>query len=199
MGSMKTLGALFAISAILSAAPLTKAERKAAINEMKRTSKLFHAALKNVSGSQWKFKAGSAWSVAETAEHITLSEETIPGLIPQALKTPAKPPAADAAQKDATILKMVPVRDQKVQAPEQLKPTNKWPDKKAMLAEFDKRRKKNMDYVNTTQDDLRAHAVPHPILGPLDGYQWLLLTSAHTERHVNQIKEVQANANYPKK
>lgn len=196
---MKTLGCLFTVSVLLAAAPLTPAERKNAINEMKRTAKLFHAALKNVSPEQWKFKAGSAWSVAETAEHITLSEETIAGIALQALKSPAKAPAPDAAQKDAVILKSVPVRDQKVQAPEQLKPTNKWPDKKAMLAEFDKRRKKNIDYLRTTQDELRAHSVPHPILGPLDGYQWLLLTSAHTERHVNQIKEVQGNVNYPKK
>jgi hypothetical protein len=32
----------------------------------------------------------------------------------------------------------------------------------------------------------------------LDAYRWVLLMSAHTERHTNQIKEVKADPNFPK-
>jgi hypothetical protein len=32
----------------------------------------------------------------------------------------------------------------------------------------------------------------------LDGYQWLLLLSAHTERHTAQIAEVKAHTGFPR-
>jgi hypothetical protein len=33
----------------------------------------------------------------------------------------------------------------------------------------------------------------------MDAYQYLVLMATHTARHTAQIKEVQANANYPAK
>jgi hypothetical protein len=35
--------------------------------------------------------------------------------------------------------------------------------------------------------------------GPLDAYQWLLLISGHTERHLAQILEVKADPNFPRR
>jgi len=32
----------------------------------------------------------------------------------------------------------------------------------------------------------------------MDGYQWILLLSAHSQRHTAQLLEVKANANFPK-
>jgi hypothetical protein len=32
----------------------------------------------------------------------------------------------------------------------------------------------------------------------MDAYQFLVMIAAHTERHVAQIQEVKATANYPK-
>ena len=55
-----------------------------------------------------------------------------------------------------------------------------------------------MDYVRTTNDDLRDHFGPHPMLGTMDAYQWILLISAHSERHTKQIEEVKADPNFPK-
>ena len=55
-----------------------------------------------------------------------------------------------------------------------------------------------MDYVHTTNDDLRDHFGPHPMLGTLDAYQWILLISAHSERHTKQIEEVKADPNFPR-
>ena len=43
-------------------------------------------------------------------------------------------------------------------------------------------------------------AVDGSFLGmPLDAYEFLLLISAHSERHTKQILEVEADPNYPKK
>src|SRR6185436_6164496 len=57
---------------------LTPEERKKAIDYLKETQKDFLAALDGVSEAQWKFKAGpDRWSIAETAEHIAVTEQFI--------------------------------------------------------------------------------------------------------------------------
>jgi hypothetical protein len=53
-----------------------------------------------------------------------------------------------------------------------------------------------VEYVKSTQDDLRAHGFQGPT-GYVDGYQFLLSVAAHCERHAAQIAEVKASAGYP--
>lgn len=55
-----------------------------------------------------------------------------------------------------------------------------------------------MDYIRTTNDDLRDRFFDHPVLGPMEGYQWLLLIATHSARHTAQIEEVKADPNFPK-
>ena len=99
---------------------------------------------------------------------------------------------------DEQILKMVPDRSRKAQAPEFLKPAGRWANQADVIKAFEEARKGTMDYVKTTNDDLRDHFGPHPLLGPMDAYQWILLISAHSERHTKQIEEVKADPNFPK-
>ncbi len=102
-------------------------------------------------------------------------------------------------EKDENILKLVADRSRPAQAPEPLKPTNNFPTPEAAKAEFSKRRAGSIEYVRSTKDDLRNHAVVSggPI-GIMDAYQQLLLMAAHTERHTAQINEVKAATGYPK-
>lgn len=37
--------------------------------------------------------------------------------------------------------------------------------------------------------DLTTVNAPHPILGPLNGYEWVLFIGQHEERHLNQLRE----------
>jgi hypothetical protein len=38
---------------------------------------------------------------------------------------------------------------------------------------------------------------PHPALGPINAYQWLLVMGGHESRHRRQINGIKADANYP--
>jgi hypothetical protein len=115
------------------------------------------------------------------------------------MTSPADPSKrAEVAGKDEIILTKVPDRSHKVQAPEILKPTNRWATREELTKAFEDSRKATMDYVRTTNDDLRDHFGPHPIVGPMDAYQWIPLISAHSERHTKQIEEVKADPNFPK-
>jgi hypothetical protein len=85
-----------------------------------------------------------------------------------------------------------------VQAPEPLKPTNRFGSPKDSRKHFKKSRAKTIDFVEGTKD-LRQHATDSPLGKKLDAYEWVLLIAAHSERHTKQIDEVKADAKYPKK
>ena len=38
--------------------------------------------------------------------------------------------------------------------------------------------------------DLTKVVAPHPLFGPLNGYQWIAFTAAHMARHADQIREI---------
>lgn len=190
-----------AITSLAQTATLTAEEREAALKQLQATHDAFLQSIAGLSEKQWKFKpAPDRWSVAEVAEHIAVSESALLGMVQkQVMASPAAPEKrAEVQGKDDVILKNVPDRSHKAQAPEFLKPTNRWATQADLTKAFEEERKATMDYVKTTSDDLRDHFGPHPVLGPLDGYQWILLISAHSERHTKQIAEVKADPNFPK-
>ena len=184
-----------------AATTLTAEEREVALKNLQATREAFLKSIAGLSEKQWRFKsAPDRWSVAEVSEHIAVAESTIFGMVRSKIMTSPADPAkrAEVAGKDEIILTRIPDRSHKVQAPEFLKPTNRWATEADVVKAFEDSRQATMDYVRTTNDDLRDHFGPHPVLGSLDGYQWILLISAHSERHTKQIEEVKADPNFPK-
>lgn len=138
--------------------------------------------------------------MAEVAEHITVSESAIFSLVQkQVMQSPAAPEKREQVRgKDEVVLQRIPDRSHKAQAPEFLRPTGRWATEADLTKTFEDSRAATMEYIRTTDDDLRDHFFDHPVLGTLDGYQWLLLISAHSARHTAQIEEVKADPNFPK-
>lgn len=179
---------------------ISQKERDFAVKHLEETKSKFIASIEGLSEAQWKFKpTPERWSVAEVAEHIALSEELILSMITdRVLKTPeARPP--EGAITDEGIIKALTDRTSKAQAPEVLKPSGRWTTQADLVKDFLARRAKTIAYVKETQDPLRSHSTPHPVFKSLDGYQWLLLLSAHSARHTAQIEEVKADPGFPKK
>jgi hypothetical protein len=182
-----------------AATELTAKERDFAINYLQETRKKFLASIDGVTPEQWTFKAGpDRWSIAETAEHIGISESTILGLVTgKIINAPA--PAGEGLSDEKVIAAVVDRSPAaRFQAPEMLKPTNRWATSDALKKDFNDARDKTIAFVKDTKDDLRAHAAPHPVLKSLDAYQWVLLIAAHSARHTAQIEEVKTAAGYPK-
>jgi hypothetical protein len=180
---------------------LTPQEREFALKQFETTRDNFLKSISGLSQKQWTFKpVPDRWSVAEVAEHITVSESTLGGLVQQRLmQSPAAPEKrAEVKGKDELILQKVPDRSHKAQAPEFLRPTGRFATEADLIKAFEDARKTNLDYIRTTNDDLRDHFFDHPVFGPLDGYQWLLLITTHSARHTAQIEEVKADPNFPK-
>jgi len=180
---------------------LTPEERESALKSFQTTRDNFLKSISGLSQKQWTFKpAPDRWSVAEVAEHIAVSESSLSGLVEQKIMmSPAAPEKREQVKgKDEMILQRVPDRSHKAQAPEFLRPTGRWATEADLTKAFEESRKATMDYIRTTNDDLRDHFFDHPVFGTLDGYQWLLLISAHSARHTAQIEEVKADPNFPK-
>lgn len=197
---MLAFAAIAQTAAAPASTPLTAAERETALKSLQATHDAFLQSIAGLSEKQWRFKpAPDRWSVAEVSEHIAVSESTIFGFVQKIMASPATPDKrAEVKVTDEKILMMIPDRSHKAQAPEFLKPTNRWATEPDLIKAFEDSRKATMDYVRTTNDDLRDHFGPHPLLGPMDAYQWILLISAHSERHTKQIEEVKADPNFPK-
>jgi hypothetical protein len=186
---------------VFAGEPLPQGRRDFAMSELHATRKMFLDATANLTPAQWTFKAGpDRWSIAECAEHIAVSEDFIWGMVD---KLVAGPPAdaemiAKTQGKDELLVKMVPDRTQKFQAPEPIQPKKLLSDPTEYVTRFKISRDKHIAYVDTTQDSLRDKVAPHPAAGPLDAYQWILLIAGHSERHTKQILEVKADPNFPK-
>jgi hypothetical protein len=189
---------LAALVAPMYAATLTQAERDRAIAELTASRQQFLDSVAGLSPAQWNFKPDEkTWSVAECAEHIAVSEDVIFGYVSKFVQGPAAPDKKSAVTDDF-ILTAVVNRTQKFQAPEALRPTHRFATPQETIDHFKQSREHTIAYVRDTQDDLRGHFFDHPVLKTLDTYQWILLISAHSQRHTAQLNEVKANPNFPK-
>ena len=181
--------------------PISKKERKTALNFGKETKQKLLKVVKGLSAEQLNWKANdSAWSIANCVEHIAVSEKFIADRAYNSLKEPADPAKrAEIKNKDEEVINWVTNRGKKIKAPEPLRPTGQFGSTEDALKVFLERRDKNMEYFKTTQDDLRNHFVTHSVLGTLDAYQMLVYMIGHTERHTAQIEEIMRSADFPKK
>ena len=75
-------------------------------------------------------------------------------------------------------------------------PKNRFASFDGSLTEFKEKRKANLKFVKSSEDDLRNRYFDFPF-GKVDSYQVILLMSGHTKRHTDQIKEVMASAGFP--
>jgi hypothetical protein len=180
---------------------LTKAERKQIIDYLKSTRDRVLKNNKGLSEAQLNFKAApDRWSVREVTQHLALAEDFLFGMITnQVMKTPETPEKRIAvAGMEEKIIKNVPDRTSKFKAPEPIVPSDtRVPGDAAET--FKTRRNNTIKFIKNTKENLRAHFMDTPGMGPADAWQWFFFIAAHSERHNKQIEEVIANPNFPKK
>jgi hypothetical protein len=185
-------------AAAVSAQEVTPAEKERALQYLETTKRGVLEATKGLSEAQWNFKAGpDRWSVAQVMEHIAAAEDFIRGALKEKIMmAPAGEPGRDVKKADDAVMAMVPDRTNKIQAPEPLVPTNRFGSPEGSVKHFAESRATTEEFLKTTTG-LRDHVTDSP-MGKLDGYEFVLLIAAHSERHTKQINEVKADPNFPK-
>jgi hypothetical protein len=191
--------ALFVLATLAAQAQtLSQADRDKAMKYLESTKLGVLDATKGLSAAQWNFKpAPDRWSVAEVTEHIASAEDFIRGMIVEKVMVGPAPAGENVVEIDEMVMKMIPDRSHKAQAPEPLKPSNRFGSPEGSLKHFAEARATTEDFLTKTPG-LRDHAVDSPLGKKLDGYEWILFIAAHSERHTKQILEVKADPNFPK-
>jgi hypothetical protein len=171
---------------------MTSADRQRALDYLEQTKAAILAATAGFTEDQWRFKRSpEQWNAAECIEHVAIVEQSLLRTLQRLASGPPGPEEvlASTRGKDEIILRAVPTRRGKVQAPEPARPSNRWPDTATLVASFTAIRDQTILYVRSTDHPLRSISHPHMVFGPLDGYQWLLFMAAHSERHLKQLLE----------
>lgn len=195
------LSVVFAfIGLTLANAQLTDVEKEKAVAEMTQSHKLLISSIDGLSNAQLNYKSSpESWSIAECVEHITISENTIFGMMQGTLEKAANPSKReDVKMSDDQLLAIIKDRSNKVKTSEAFEPSGKFGSYEETLNAFIKKRKENIEYAKNTSDDLRNHYAQLPF-GTVDAFQVIIFMSGHTERHTNQILEIKANEGFPAK
>lgn len=180
--------------------PISKKERSYATKLLKDTEKNLKDQLKGLSEAQLKFKpAPDRWSIEECVKHIAVSEDMFWQMMDGTIKAPANPDKrGEIKMTDEQLVQKIEDRSAKVKTNEKLMPENSsYKDADEAFEAFKKKRDQFLDYIKSTNDDLRNHVATTPV-GMLDSYQLVLFTAAHSNRHTQQIMEVKADPNFPR-
>jgi uncharacterized damage-inducible protein DinB len=189
------------LSFSLADTTISKEERKKATDFLTETKKAIFASVEGLSEAQLKFSPGpDKWSVEDCLKHIAITEQALWGMAEGGLKQPANPEKrADIKMTDDDVIKNIEDRTTKVKTFAPMEPVNTpFKSAKEAMESFTVNRDKLIAYVNNTNDDLRNHVSQLPV-GMFDSYQMILFIGAHSNRHMQQINEVKADANFPKK
>jgi hypothetical protein len=188
------------LAGTINISSISKKERKASAALMKDSRADLIKTVKGLSDAQLNFKASpEKWSVKECTYHIAISEKNIWGMFEGLMKAPANPEKrSEIKVTDDQIVQMIQSRDMKVKTMEAFEPKNTpYQSMNEALEDFKTTRNDHLKYIKTTTEDLRNHVAQLPF-GWADGYQLTLFISAHTNRHIAQIKEIMADAGFPK-
>lgn len=178
---------------------MTPAEREFALKELDGSQERLLGIVRGLSREQLEYRtAPERWSVAECLEHIIVVERLMfETLGDRAQQAPDPSKHGDWEGRDKALAKqMVLGRKEPKQSPAMFRPTGRWPTEK-LPQEFEAVRGRTREF-SATSGDLRSCLLVHPVLGQLDGYQWLLIVAGHCERHRLQVEEVIASASFPR-
>jgi hypothetical protein len=196
---MRTLPGTIVLVAVLAApaaaGPMTSAERQRLLAHFEMTENWLSSEVGGLSEQQLKFRmTPESWSIMDVVEHLAIAEAQYWDHLQKSVKQPASDKKPEAT--DAGILWYGIDRTNRNKTGEARVPKGKWSSIQGSLGEFRKQRATMVQYAKDTEDDLRSRML---IDGNMDVYQWFLMISSHSQRHVLQIREIKAHAGFPGK
>lgn len=179
---------------------LTDDERKMAIKHLTETRDHMAKVLDGLTEEQLNFRPEEeAWSIAECAEHLAISENAFGGLIQKTVAAGPNPALKDSLKfEDDQLMGMIVDRSNRVKTSEPFEPSGKFGSHEATVKAFIDKRNEHIAYIGSTEDDLRNRFNSDLPFGTIDGLQLIIFTAGHTERHVKQMEEVMAHKLFPK-
>ena len=138
-----------------------------------------------------KKPADNCWSITEVVEHILMLEERVPRML--RAKLPEQEVTADLSslrERDAVLVEQVASDKTRIEAPDAVRPAGQFESCRQAMDSFSAARQRTLEYAAAATPYLSGRLLPHPLLGPIDGYHWLLALAAQTQRHTKQINGI---------
>lgn len=223
----KVLISLFALGYGATAQSVSDRDRAYLASHLEMTREFVRDTTASLTKDQWLFQTEPRrWSIAQCVDHLARTEEAVLLLLRQRVLTSKEPllgafpsmtkgrkaagrPKRMTYREDAYVLRWMTDRGPAVAVPverrppiEEVAPRGVITAPKSVLDHFERVRAATLEFVKSTNEDLRGHFVQAPMDGfdempYTDAYQWLLRMSAHTERHLMQIHEIRRDVRYP--
>jgi hypothetical protein len=178
----------------LAGEPMKTGDRQRLLAHLEMTEHWLVSELAGLSPSQLTFRmTPESWSIADVAEHLAIAEPQYWQKVQDSMKQPATTEKLEAT--DAGILWYGIDRTNRQKTGEARVPHGTYKTAADALGAFRKLRSTMREYAQSTNDDLRSRKL---LEGNMDVYQWFLMISSHSQRHILQIREIKAHAGFPK-
>jgi uncharacterized damage-inducible protein DinB len=141
---------------------------------------------------------GSEWSVAQVLEHLARVEDGVGRLLTKLVRQAR---AAGAVETEGSSVRHTldrfrvaePLR--RIEAPEMVQPSEGLNVESALERLTAVRARLRTGLVQEASGvALATVSAPHPAIGMLDGYQWILMVAQHERRHIGQIRRIAGEA-----
>ena len=195
---MRRLAACVALSvwfvAPMAGEPMKAGDRQRLLAHLEMTESWLVSELSGLSPAQLGYRTTpESWSITDVTEHLAIAEPQYWQRVNDSMKQPATTDKIEAT--DAGILWYGIDRTNRQKTGEARVPHGTFKSAADALAAFRKLRSTMREYAQATSDDLRSRKL---LEGNMDVYQWFLMISTHSQRHILQIREIKAHAGYPK-
>jgi hypothetical protein len=178
-----------------TAAEITALERQRLVAHLEMTSSWLIDEVSGLSDRQVTFRrAPGTWNILEVVEHLVLVGPIYWDDLQRSVKS--EPSGRNLRDGDALILWYGIDRTYREPALASESATGQLKSLRSGLDDYRKHHARLLQYVRTTNDDLRDRFVPRQ---GCDAYQWALLISTHEQRHILQIREIKADPTFPAK
>jgi uncharacterized damage-inducible protein DinB len=165
-----------------------------------RAQARFKAAVSNLTEEQANFRPDeNQWTIAEIVEHVSIVNDGFLRLTHKLLKEAesAPMPPRDDLNLGHTSLDENGQQQGPFQAPERVRPRGD-----ARIEDSLAKMRASLDGLSEIRSrleaiDLSEQKFPHPFLGAINAYQWMVLQGEHEDRHRGQIERLKAAAGYP--
>ena len=134
------------------------------------------------------------WSVAQVLQHLGIIEKRV-GLGMTKWVGEARNGAVGSETDTSSVMNSLPTqlikdRTQRRNAPDEVRPTEDVDAKTAWATLESTREALRSAFLGGDGLALSTVVQPHPILGQINLYQWMLFVGSHEERHTAQIIEI---------
>ncbi len=177
---------------------ITDRERETALALLARSRTAVLKAVDGVTEDQARWKPGpERWSILEYVEHLAVSDDALVALVKRSLEAPAHIESDDERKTREQKIRETPIPRGVNHAPSNLRPVARFDSLAEAVAAFLAARERTVEFAQSTTDDLRSHFTAHPVLGQMDGFQWLCGNARHAETHAAHVTEIRGMAEFP--